>query len=182
MASTPDRGERLVLLIGAVLAVGGIAALLVAVVAGNDSGDPAPPIARSIRSALGNAAPATEPFAGLTEVELALGDDCLRLVVADDDLEKSDGLRGREATAPYDGMLFLFDDTHQASFTMQGVSAPLAIGWYGADGRPIDRAEMVPCPQERTDCPPYSSTEPYRFAVETAGGALAGGALGGCPS
>ena len=182
MAPTPDRGARLVLLIGVVLAVGGIAALVVAVVAANDSGDSAPPIARPIESALDDATPATAPFPGFTEVELALGADCVRLVVADEDPEKADGLRGREATAPYDGMLFVFDDTHQASFTMQGVAAPLSIGWYEADGSPIDRTEMVPCPAERTDCPPYSARGPYRFAVETPGGALSGGALGGCPS
>ena len=181
MAPTPDRGARLVLLVGVVLAVGGIAALLVAVVTTDDS-DSTPPIARPVGSALDTATPAVDPFDGLTEVELALGVDCVRLVVADDDAEKSDGLRGREATAPYDGMLFVFDDIHQASFTMQGVGAPLAIGWYQADGTPVDRTEMVPCPAERTDCPPYSSRGPYRFAVETAGGALPGGALGACPS
>jgi uncharacterized membrane protein (UPF0127 family) len=181
MAPTPDRTARLVLLIGVVLAVGGIAALLVAAV-GGDGSDSAPPIARPISSALDDAAPATDPFEGLTEIQLALGEDCLRLVVADEDLEKAGGLRGREATAPYDGMLFVFEDTHQASFTMQGVAAPLAIGWYEADGSPVDRTEMVPCPQERSDCPPYSSRGPYRFAVETPGGALPGGALAGCPS
>jgi uncharacterized membrane protein (UPF0127 family) len=181
MAPTPDRGPRLVLLLGVVLAVGGIAALLVALVT-NDSGGSAPPIARSIRSALADATPAEAPFVGFTQVELALGDACVRLVVADEDLERIGGLRGREATAPYDGMVFVFDDTHQASFGMQGVAAPLAIGWYDADGDPVDRTEMVPCPQERTDCPPYSSRGPYRFAVETPGGALPGGALAGCPS
>jgi uncharacterized membrane protein (UPF0127 family) len=168
----------------ALIVFGLIAALAFALIIERveDDEDSPPPIARPIRMALDRASPATEPFDGYTEVRLALGDGCVRLVVADEDGERFDGLRGREVPTHYGGMLFVFDDTHEASFTMQGVAAPLSIGWYDADGAPIDRAEMVPCPAERSDCPPYSSRGPYRFVVETPGGALPGGALGACPS
>jgi uncharacterized membrane protein (UPF0127 family) len=126
--------------------------------------------------------PARAPFPGLTETQLAVGDDCLELVVADADDERIVGLTGRSDLGPYDGMLFVFDGDSTATFTMSGVPVPLSIGWYDRDGRPAGREEMVPCEDARADCPSYAADDPYRYAVETLDGGLAGGALGACPS
>ncbi|MFI5047562.1 MAG: DUF192 domain-containing protein [Acidimicrobiia bacterium] len=124
---------------------------------------------------------AVAPFTGLTEARLALGGDCLRLVVADDLAERAAGLRNREAVAPYDGMLFVFDAPTTATFTMSGVSAPLDIGFYDGDGTPVSRTRMQPCAKAAQDCPVYRADGPFVFAVETRPGGLAHGALARCP-
>lgn len=124
-------------------------------------------------------APAAAPFAGLTEARLALGGDCLRVVVADEPGERHDGLRDRTDLGPYDAMLFVFPTDTTARFTMAGVDAPLAIGWYDAAGRPVGAAEMEPCPGG-DGCPSYGPPGRYRYALETPPGALGGGALGPC--
>ena len=148
-----------------------------------------PPPARDLASVLDRATPVTRgEFAGMTEIALAVGDECVRLVVADSETERGQGLRGRsdlpgdDGTRPYAGMLFVYDADSTASYTMSGVTDPLDIGWYSRDGEPVDRAEMEPCPEGGPDCPLYSSDEPYRFALEAARGELPSGALGSCPS
>lgn len=122
---------------------------------------------------------AVAPFDGLTEARIALGDDCLRVVVADEAAERRDGLRGRTDLGPYDAMLFVFPTDGEARFTMAGVDAPLEIGWYDADGDPVDRTTMEPCP-DGDDCPFYGPSGRYRYALETSPGALGPGALAPC--
>src|SRR5215471_7303904 len=81
-----------------------------------------------------SAGAASAPFDGLTVTRLALDGDCTHLVVADDLDERVAGLRGRTDTSPYAGMLFVFDASTDATFTMAGVTKPLEIGFYDADG------------------------------------------------
>jgi uncharacterized membrane protein (UPF0127 family) len=121
------------------------------------------------------------PFRGLTEVALGVGDDCLRVVVADEVEERGQGLRGRRATDPYDGMLFVFDGASESTFTMSGVPVALDIGFYGPDGTPVSQRRMEPCDDDEASCPAYASTGPYVYALETGAGALPGGALHSCP-
>ncbi|MGH9015703.1 MAG: DUF192 domain-containing protein [Acidimicrobiia bacterium] len=143
--------------------------------------EPAPlPSGTGIAAALEDAAPAGARFPGLTEVRLAVGDRCLRLVVADELQERVDGLRGREGLDPYGGMLFVYEAPSTSSFTMSGVAVPLDLGFYDGRGRPVDREELEPCPQADASCPPYSSGSPYRFALETLRGELPSGALSAC--
>ncbi|HEX6311067.1 MAG TPA: DUF192 domain-containing protein [Acidimicrobiia bacterium] len=170
----------------AVAAAAGLAAVVVAVglaialFGGEPRSAETKPPAGFIVAALENATPAEEPFAGLTEVQLAVGGSCLRLVAADVVDERVQGLRGRSDLGPYDGMLFVFDEPTASSFTMRGVPVPLDIGWYDARGFLIERTAMEPCPDDLEDCPAYSPGSRYRFALETLGDELPGGALGSC--
>jgi uncharacterized membrane protein (UPF0127 family) len=176
---TPDRGPRVVVLIAAALVVAGVGVMVFAL---RESSETSPLPAGDITALLAAAQPAGAPFAGLTEVRLALGDDCLRVVVADDETERGQGLRGRTELGPYDGMLFVNVVDTSSAYTMAGVPVALDIGWYARDGAPVDRTEMEPCPEGGPDCPRYSSRGPYRFALETLRGELPTGSLGGCPS
>jgi uncharacterized protein len=177
-----DARARAVVLAAVLLAVVvGAVGLGVALFSGRSSTEPALPPAEFLVAALAGARPAGEPFVELTELRLAVGDDCLRVVVADEPAERVDGLRGRTALGPYDGMLFVFEEPSNSSFTMSGVTDPLDIGWYTRSGAPVGRTEMEPCPSG-TNCPAYSAGAPYRFAVETAAGELPAGALAACPS
>jgi uncharacterized membrane protein (UPF0127 family) len=125
---------------------------------------------------------ATAPFTGLTVTRLALDGDCKHLVVADDLAERVAGLRGRTETTPYDGMLFVFDGPTTASFTMAGVTEPLDIAFYDGAGKPVSRSHMTPCDNTEARCPVYEADAPFVYALETAPGGLAGGALSNCPS
>jgi uncharacterized membrane protein (UPF0127 family) len=165
-----------VVLVVAAAVIGGALVLVL----GDDDDTPAP--AGTLAGVLAGASPATAPFRGLTEVQLGVGGDCLRTVVADDVDERGTGLMRRRELGPYGGMLFVFEGPTQGPFTMSDVPVPLDIAWYDAAGRPVDRLVMQPCPDRPpSECPSYRSRGPYRYAVETLEGELPAGALGGCP-
>lgn len=121
--------------------------------------------------------PAVEPFGTLTAGVVRVGDQDLRVVVADDPASRSTGLRGREDAAPYDGMLFVFDADTRAAFTMAGVTGALDIGFYSADGAAVGRLRMEPCAGTDATCPLYRVGREFRYALETAAGALPRGRL-----
>jgi uncharacterized membrane protein (UPF0127 family) len=124
--------------------------------------------------------PASAPFASLTATQLGVGGRCLHVVVADDTAERVQGLRQRSDIGPYDGMLFVFDAPTATSFTMSTVPVGLDIGFYGADGSPVSRRHMKPCPSAEADCPDYHAGGPFTYALETLTGKLPSGALSGC--
>jgi uncharacterized membrane protein (UPF0127 family) len=137
------------------------------------------PAARDITVALADGRPALPPFAGYTETDVKVGNASLRVVVADDPLTRSAGLRGNEDPAPYAGMLFADETDSTNDFTNAGVDAALSIAWFDADGRRVGEAEMLPCAGTQRECPTYSADRPYRYAVETPAGQLPGGHLHG---
>lgn len=126
--------------------------------------------------ALAGADSAVEPFEGLTTIDVDVGDTTLSVVVADSESERATGLRGRTDPAPYEGMLFAFDDDSTSRFTMRGVEEPLDLAFYAADGRRLGGHAMTPCPED-ADCPSYTSDESYRYALETPAGELPDGPL-----
>lgn len=167
-----------VLVAGAVLVFAGIA--LVAWRAVDD--DPSSPsrtssTATTTPAPVSGAVAASPPFGGFTADSVRVGDRTLRVVVADSLPERVQGLRGRADAAPYDGMLFVFDEDSTATFTMAGVPAPLDIAFFAADGGRVDTLRMRPCVGTDAACPSYSSSGPYRYALETAPGAMPRGDL-----
>ncbi|HEX5094992.1 MAG TPA: DUF192 domain-containing protein [Acidimicrobiia bacterium] len=126
---------------------------------------------------------AVAPFAGLTEANVSVDGDCKRVAVADSLAERQEGLRGATDLTPYDGMLFVFASDSDSHFTMADTLVPLDIGWYSANGLPVDRTTMQPCPEgDDATCPDYGATSKYRYALETPAGQLGGGSLSGCSS
>ena len=176
---TPEPRVRPALLVVACLL---IAAAGVGLFFALDEDEASPPPAGDIASALETARPADEPFDELTEVALAVGDSCVRLLVADEEAERGAGLRGVTDLGGYDGMLFVNESDVTSAYTMSGVTEPLDIGWYDAGGALVSRTAMEPCPEGGPDCPLYSADGPYRFALEAFAGGLPSGGLGGCPS
>jgi uncharacterized membrane protein (UPF0127 family) len=130
---------------------------------------------------LGPVREATATFSDFAETRVALGDECLRVLLARTSAQRSQGLRAVRDLAPYDGMLFVYDADVTARFTMADTLLPLDIGWYAADGAPVDRDRMEPCPDgDDASCPVYGSDAPYRYALEMPAGQLGSGSLGGC--
>ena len=126
---------------------------------------------------------AAPPFDTFEEGRVAVGDRCLRVLVAATERLRERGLRDVRSLAPYDGMLFVFPNDSDAHFTMANTPLPLDITWFAADGRPVDRTRMTPCPRG-TDatCPQYASKARYRYALEQPAGAAGGasGSIGAC--
>jgi uncharacterized membrane protein (UPF0127 family) len=124
---------------------------------------------------------AEAPFEGYSETSIEVDGRCRRVVVADTGEHRADGLRGHVDLGPYAGMLFVFDGDTRSSFTMSGVTAPLEIGWYTADGTLVDTAHMAPCPDRgQGDCPAYESSRRYRVAFERPGGSAPSPVLTSC--
>ena len=124
---------------------------------------------------------ASAPFAGYQETRIELDGRCRRVAVADTGPRRADGLRGRTDLGRYAGMLFVFDGDTQAAFTMAGVTDPLEIGWYTADGARIGGAHMAPCPHRtQAECPVYASRKRYRLALERPGGTTSASGLTPC--
>jgi uncharacterized membrane protein (UPF0127 family) len=158
---------------GLVLGAAVVAGLVVAVAfaVGGDAASP------RLLEAIRGAGPARAPFRGLTQTRVRVGDRPVRVVVADDVTERSQGLRGREGPDPYAGMLFVFDDAARVGFTMAGVPADLGIAFYDESGRRVDDQLMRSCTGTDATCPVYLSRADFRFALETRPGELPAGRL-----
>jgi len=125
--------------------------------------------------------PANTPFAGYRETSIELDGRCRLVAVADTQALRAQGLRDKVKLGRYAGMLFVFDGESQASFTMSGVSQPLEIAWYSADGKRVSEEHMAPCPdRSQADCPIYSAGRSYRVALERPGGSPSAGQLSPC--
>ena len=157
----------------AVISAIGIVVLAVQLVS-RGSDDAHSPLGLELRAA-------SAPFPGYRETRLDLDGRCRRVAVADTVSLRADGLRGHVDLGPYAGMLFVFDDDTASAFTMSGVTAPLEIGWYAADGSRVGGAHMAPCPDRtQADCPVYASKRRYRLALETPGGSTSVSGLAPC--
>jgi uncharacterized membrane protein (UPF0127 family) len=125
--------------------------------------------------AVGTTRPAwAQPFG---EDDVTVGGKALRVLVADTVDLRVQGLRDVASLAPYDGMLFVFDEPTRTRFTMSDTLIPLSIGFYGSDGAVVGSLEMVPCTGDENACPLYDIGESFRFALETAAGDLPEGPL-----
>jgi uncharacterized membrane protein (UPF0127 family) len=162
-------GAGLILL--GVVVVGRAAAGVLA----DDEEPPSP--AASMTAALAGATPAAVPFAGLTETRVDVGDRRLRVVLADDEDERVQGLRARDSLGPYDGMLFAYPGLVESRFTMSTVPIALDIGFYDAAGRVVDHLHMKPCAGSERECPAYAAAAPFVYALETPAGSLPSGRL-----
>src|SRR5436190_2422448 len=61
----------------------------------------------AVRAALARSVAARAPFRGLTATRLGVGGRCLRVVIADAEVERENGLMGRVSLGEYEGMLFV---------------------------------------------------------------------------
>ena len=85
----------------------------------------------------------------------------LEVEIADTAEERSRGLMNREALAENSGMLFLYEDDHQAGFWMKDTLIPLSVAFVLEDGTIIDIQDMEP---ETTEL--HRPDEKYRNAIE----------------
>ena len=93
-------------------------------------------------------------------------------LLATTDEQRSKGLMGQSDLGGYDGMIFRFDTDTQASFYMANVPVPLSVAWFGVDGKYVSSATMEVCTTDANQCPRYTATAPYRYALEVKAGDL----------
>lgn len=133
--------------------------------------------APALSSAVADADAAGAPFRGLTATRVEVGGEPLRVVVADAEGERTEGLRHRRTLGSYDGMLFVYPEPVSVAFTMSTVPVPLDISFYDAGGRVVTRLRMHPCADSDADCPAYRADAAFRYALETLVGDLPRGRL-----
>lgn len=163
----------------ALVALGGIVVIVVRAVRDRGATDAA--VATVPAGLFGSPRRAAAPFETFGEARVALDGRCLRVLVASSPAQRGRGLRGVRDLGPYDGMVFVYGSDVSTRFTMARTPLPLDIGWYSAEGAPVDRTTMAPCP-EGTDatCPVYEAARRYRYALETEAGSLGAGSLAPC--
>ena len=82
------------------------------------------------------------------------------------------GLMDQDDLGGYDAMLFRFEATSTARFTMRDTQLPLSIAFFDEDGAFVSSRDMDPCPPGTGDCPSYAAEAPYLHALEVEQGAL----------
>ena len=99
-----------------------------------------------------------------SRVVFADGEATLRVAIADDPLERAQGLMGVESLPEDDGMAFVYGTIDDGTFWMKNTLIPLSIAFVGDDDRIHTILDMSPC--ETSDCPQYAADAPYRLAIE----------------
>lgn len=139
-----------------------------------------PPLAPDLAAAVGGARPASDPFTTWPEARVAIGDRCVRVIVAATETQREEGLRAQRDLGPYAGMLFVNDGDVRTAYTMSGTPLPLDLTLFDRDGRPLERHALEPCAGSITQCPVTRPSHDYRLALETPRGSQPFAPLGGC--
>ncbi len=113
----------------------------------------------------------------LPVTSLVIGDESLRVLVADTATTREQGLSGR-TLCPRCGMLFDFgQELPNLEFWMRGMLIDLDMLWLDSSGHEVHRAENVPRPEclSVDACPPArrSTDRPARYVLELPAGTLA---------
>ena len=88
--------------------------------------------------------------------------------IADDDVERREGLMYRESLEDNSGMLFLYDSERELSFWMKNTLIPLDMIFINSDYEIVDIKHATPC---RADpCPHYTSKAPAQYVLEVNAG------------
>lgn len=109
---------------------------------------------------------------GLRLTTVAVGALELDVAVAETAGQRATGLTGVDDLGALGGLLFVFPNAVETRFTMRDVPIALDIAFIDADGMVLAVVPMSVC--EEDPCPSYASPGPYRWAVETPAGGLAG--------
>ena len=126
-----------------------------------------PELIESRIAGFGEIAFSITPGEGLTAMSPA--EQCALLAATD--AQKAQGLMRVTDLKGYPGMVFRYSVDSTGGYYMRNTPMPLSIAWFAADGTFVSSADMEPC-GDRTDCPIYSATGPYRYALEVPQGQL----------
>lgn len=106
--------------------------------------------------------------------EVTIGDNKIKVEIADTKEKRSKGLGGRESLASDSGMLFIFDKPDKYPFWMKGLKFPLDF-IYIRDDRVVDLIPNVMPPAENqkdVDLPIYLPHQEVDKVLEVLGGTI----------
>lgn len=159
----PDSGVRALRWVIAALLVFGFGACI----AEGANNPPDPDLVEARIGGFGETGFRVTPGPGLQAATPA--EQCALLAATDD--QRARGLMEVTDLEGYTGMVFRYSADSTGGYHMQNTPMPLSIAWFAADGTFVSAADMEPC-GDRTDCPSYGATGPYRFALEVPLGQL----------
>jgi uncharacterized membrane protein (UPF0127 family) len=93
-------------------------------------------------------------------------------LLASTEEQRARGLMEVRDLKGYAGMVFRFASDSQAGFHMRNTPMGLSIAWFAADGTFVSAQDMAPCDADAPDCPVYSASAPFRYALEVPFGQL----------
>ena len=94
-------------------------------------------------------------------ISASSGEDVkVRVEIADNHVEQVIGLRWRKNLPENRGMLFVYTDEEERTFTMEDTLIPLSIAFMDPEGRIVDIQNMEPSKEG------YVSAEPAQYALE----------------
>lgn len=85
---------------------------------------------------------------------ISVGDSECKVLVPQNDLQKSVGLMNRKHLPDGEGMLFMYDSPQTLSFWMKDTHVPLSIAFIDGDGRIVAIKDMQPHDHGSTTSPP----------------------------
>jgi uncharacterized protein len=112
-----------------------------------------------------NSTKTVDPF-GLRTVNLTVGGLSLKAEIAEDDQSREMGLMFRDSLPEDHGMLFIFDQPHQASFWMKNTRIPLSIAFLENDRVISEEKSMRPYDETLIQ----SRSDKIRYAIEVNAG------------
>ncbi|HET9377019.1 MAG TPA: DUF192 domain-containing protein [Chthoniobacterales bacterium] len=112
-----------------------------------------------------NSTKTVDPF-GLRTVNLTVGGASLKAEIAEDDQSREMGLMFRDSLPEDHGMLFIFDQPHQASFWMKNTKIPLSIAFLENDRVISEENSMRPFDETLIQ----SRSDKIRYAIEVNAG------------
>jgi uncharacterized membrane protein (UPF0127 family) len=112
-----------------------------------------------------NSTKTVDPF-GLRTVNLTVGGVSLKAEIAEDDQSREMGLMFRDSLPEDHGMLFIFDQPHQASFWMKNTKIPLSIAFLENDRVISEEKSMRPYDETLIQ----SRSDKIRYAIEVNAG------------
>jgi uncharacterized protein len=112
-----------------------------------------------------NSTKTVDPF-GLRTVNLTVGGLSLKAEIAEDDQSREMGLMFRDSLPEDHGMLFIFDQPHQASFWMKNTKIPLSIAFLENDRVISEEKSMRPYDETLIQ----SRSDKIRYAIEVNAG------------
>jgi|SRR3989344_840572 len=101
---------------------------------------------------------------------VSLGGATLDVFVADTPQEQKQGLGGREALLPDQGMLFVFPESGMHTFWMKDMHFSIDILWIGEDGTIVSTLSSV---SPETYPKVFAPKQPARYVLETNAGFVA---------
>ena len=97
---------------------------------------------------------------------------CFNPEIARAQIEKQQGLMGREKLSENGGMLFVYERESSPAFWMKDMLIPLDFIWFDASGKTIKLDQNIPaCPQSGS-CPAIGSSKPAKYILEVSAGSI----------